>query len=68
MKTTIDPLQGLRDERDSAWENAQKFWELWPTVGPDQAIDLLIEGMENMRAFSALVIEIAQKESRHAAH
>lgn len=64
MTTTIDPLQGIRDEAQSAWENARKFWELWPTVDPDQALDLLMAGFENIRAFSALTIEIAQKESR----
>lgn len=59
-----DPLQGIRDEAQSAWENAQKFWALWPTVDPDQALDLLAEGMANMHAFTALVIEIAQMEAR----
>ena len=63
---TTDPLQGLRDEAQSAWENAQKFWAIWPTVAPDRALDLLAEGFENIRAFSALSLEIAQKESRHA--
>lgn len=60
---TIDPLQGIRDEARSAWENATKFWELWPSVDPDQALDLLLAGFENIRAFSALSLEIAQKES-----
>ena len=60
---TIDPLQGIRDEARSAWENAAKFWELWPTVDPDQALDFLMFGFENTRAFSALSLEIAQKES-----
>ena len=64
MTTTIDPLQGIKDEARSAWENAQKFWELWPTVDPDQALDLLTEGMTNMQAFTALSIEIAQMEAR----
>ena len=60
---TIDPLQGIRDEAQSAWENAQKFWDLWPTVAQDQALDLLMEGMANMHAFSALSLEIAKMES-----
>ncbi|MCK7581053.1 MAG: hypothetical protein MZV65_39610 [Chromatiales bacterium] len=64
--TATDPLQGIRDEAQSAWENAQKFWDLWPTVTPDNAMDVLNALFENNRAFSRLAIELAQKESCHA--
>ena len=63
-----DPLQGIKDERDSAWENAERLFRTWATVDPDEALGVLVAWIEAARACAALDLEIIQRESCHAAH
>lgn len=64
----IDPLQGIKDERDSAWENAERLFKTWAVVDPDEALGVLVAWSEAARACAALDLELIQLESRHAAH
>ena len=68
QQTTTDPLQGIRDERDSAWENAERLFRTWATVDPDEALGVLVAWIEAARACAALDLEIIQRESCHATH
>lgn len=67
-QTTVDPLQGIKDERQSAWENAERLFKTWATVDPDEALSVLVAWIEAARACSALDLELIQLESRHGTH